>query len=208
MQKAEKRLFVRGDVEPLPDEVATWLPPKIREASQTLEAALERREEAEIAHEIAESDARSAARATEAAEDAAIAAGKPIPPAGNLKAVEALETARRSMHASDRVAAAAVDHYIRTLDEHDEEIGAILGARIAAENERARRALADVESAIVDATQLDRLGATLRNPRWTGSQPMSRRAWATPTTAETHAGLAAVAELFNIVGGREVAIAA
>lgn len=209
MQKPEKRLFVRGDVEPLPDEVRSWMPAAVAEASEALEAALERREEAEIADEIAEGDARAAARANEAAEDEAVLAGKSISAAKHdRKVAEALDEARRALHASDRVAAAAVDHYLRTLDEHDEQIGAILGARMAAENERARRSLAEVESAIVKVTQLDRLGGTLRNPRWTGSQPTSRTAWATPTTANSHAGLQAVSELFSICGGREPAIAA
>jgi hypothetical protein len=122
MQKPEKRLFVRGDVQPLPDEPGSWMPVAVREASEQLEEALERREENEIAFELAEGDARSAARANEAAEDEAILAGKPISAAyHDRKAAEALD-------ASDRVAAAAVDHYIRTRDEHDEEVGDHRGA--------------------------------------------------------------------------------
>ena len=206
-KKTEKRLFVRGDVQPLPLEVAEWMPPKVREVSESLDAALDRREEAEIAHEIAESDARSAARAQEAAEDEAALAGKPFPAAKNLAAVEALETARRSMHSADRVAAACVDAYLQALDQHDEEIGAILGARMAAENERARRALAEVESAIVKVTQLDRLGGTLRNPRYAGSQPVSRTAWEQPMP-DRHVAIDAVSELFAICGGRQEAVAA
>lgn len=207
MQKPEKRLFVRGDVRPLPDEPGSWMPVAVREASEQLEEALERREENEIAFELAEGDARSAARANEAAEDEAILAGKPISAAKHdRKAAEALDEARRALHASDRVAAAAVDHYIRTLDEHDEEVGGIIAAHMAAENARARRALAEVEAAVAKVTQLDRLGGTLRNPRSTGSQPVSRTAWEQPMPSR-HGGLEAVSELFAICGGREAVAA-
>jgi hypothetical protein len=207
-QKPEKRVFVRGDVQSLPADTISWFPAPVREASVTLDVALARREEAEVAFEIAEGDARSAARARLQAEDEALCAGRPFPAATDSKAADRLTTALRTRDSADRIAAGAVEAYLQTLDAHAEEIGQLLGARMAAENKRARRALAEVEDAIVNVTQLDRLGGTLRNPRWTGSQPMSRRAWETPTTAQSHAGLAAVAELFSIVGGRQEAIAA
>jgi hypothetical protein len=204
---AERRVPVRTDVEPLPPEVAAWMPEAVAEASEQLEEALERREENAIAFEIAEGDFRAAQRAAHAAEDAAMAQGKRMPVADSA-AGDALDAARRSMHAADRIAAAAVDHYIRTLDEHDEQIGSIIGGRMASENLRARQALADVEDAVAKVAQLDRLAGTLRNPRYTGNQQLPRRAWATPSTAATHAGLRAVDELFNICGGRQEAIAA
>jgi hypothetical protein len=207
MQKPEKRLFVRGDVQPLPGEPASWMPDAVRDASEQLEACLDRREEAEIAHEIAEGDARVAARARETAEDEAALAGRAFPAATDSEAVEALTIARRARDSADRVAKGAVEHYLQLLDQNDEQIGAILGERVAAENLRARRALQEVEDALVKAIQLDRLGGTLRNPRYTGSQPMSRTAWETPPP-DRHAGLDAVSELFNICGGRQEAIAA
>jgi hypothetical protein len=202
-QKTERRVFVRGDVQSLPADVIGWFPPPVREASVTLDVALARREEAEIAHEIAEDATRAAARARLEAEDEALCAGRPFPAASDAKAEDRLTIARRTRDSSDRVAAGAVEAYLEALDANAEEIGQILGERRAAENLRARQALAVVEDAIVRETALDRLGGTLRNPRMTGSQPMSQTAWATPTTAESHAGLAAVAELFNICGGRQ-----
>jgi hypothetical protein len=207
MQKPEKRPYVRGDVQPLPPDVVSWFPPKVREASEQLETALERREESSVAHEIAESDARSAARARQTADDKAVSEGKPLPAASDAKAAERLTIARRTRDSADRVAAAAVESYLQALDAHDEEIGGILGARMSAENERARRALAEVESAIIKTTQLDRLGGTLRNPRWSGSQPMSRTAWEQPMP-DAHAGLQACGELFSILGGRQEPVAA
>jgi membrane protein involved in colicin uptake len=208
MQKAaERRLQVRGDVEPLPPEVAEWMPKPVAEASDALEKALERREEAEIAHEIAESEARSAARAQEAAEDEAALAGKPFPAAKNIAAVEALETARRAMHSADRVAAAAVERYLQRLDHHAPEIGEIIGGRMAAVQDRARQHLAEVDRAMVEQIQLDRLSNVLRDPRWTGNQPKARTAWQQPPP-DRHVGLQAVSELFGIFGGRQEAIAA
>jgi hypothetical protein len=175
----------------------------VREASVTLDVALARREEAEVAHEIAEDEARSAFRARLAAEDEALCAGRPFPQATDSKAADRLTIAQRTRDSADRVAKAAIDTYLQQLDAHSEEIGALLGARMAAENARARQHLAEVESAICNVTQLDRLGGTLRNPRMTGSQPMSQTAWETPTTAQSHAGLAAVSELFSICGGHQ-----
>jgi hypothetical protein len=202
MQKTEKRLFVRGDVEPLPPEVAEWFPAPVGEASEALERALERREEAEVAHEIAESEARAAGRAREAAEDEAAVAGKPFPAAGDRRAVEALETARRAMHSADRVAKGAVDAYLQALDHHAPRIGEVLGSRQAAVQERARQHLAEVDRATVDLIQLDRLSNVLRDPRSSGSQPMARKAWGTPPP-DRHAALEAISELFAILGGRQ-----
>jgi hypothetical protein len=201
-QKPEKRVFVRGDVQSLPADTISWFPAPVREASVTLDVALARREEAEVAVEVAEDAARAAARARLEAEDEALCAGKAFPAATDSKAAERLTTALRTRGSADRVAAAAVEAWLTVLEANAEEIGALLGERRHAENLRAQQALAVVEDAIIRETALDRLGGTLRSPRAADSQPMSRRAWATPTTADTHAGLAAVAELFNIVGGR------
>ena len=207
MQKTEKRLQVRSDVEPLPSDILGWFPAPVADASETLEAALDRREEAEIAHEIAESEARSAARAQEAAEDEAALAGKPFPAAKNIAAVEALETARRAMHSADRVAAACVDAYLQALDHHAPEIGEILGGRMAAVQDRARQHLAEVDLAMIKQIQLDRLSNVLRDPRWTGNQPKARTAWQQPPP-DRHVGLQAISELFAILGGRQDAIPA
>jgi hypothetical protein len=206
MQKPERRLAVRRDVEPLPPEVAGWFPAPVAAASEALEEALDRREENGIAFEIAEGDARSAARANEAAEDEAILAGKPIP-AADRKSVDAFDAARRSMHAADRVAAAAVDHYLRTLDAHSDEIGALIGGRIAGTMDQARQHLAAIDAAFTEWVRLDRLSNVLREPRSAGTQPMATTAWGQPMPSR-HGGLEAVNELFNIVGGRDEVLAA